>query len=139
MQIYRTKARKLPGTHWRQVFPTAFGFYKVIRGRTRRRPYIRSAYFNKEKVFLELFWPHLHEKENIRDKTRRLKYFICGLELIQKSRFAPISKENPNRRDELVHRFAGVTPEQELFFVQIKENKRNRQKWFMSVFPVQNK
>ena len=47
-----------------------------------------------------------------------------------------MSKENPNRRSEIVHRFAGITAEKDLFFVQIKEEKRTGQKWLMSVFPA---
>ena len=38
-------------------------------------------------------------------------------------------------KTEILHRFKGITPEGEEFFVQIKENKRNGQKYFISVFP----
>ncbi len=135
MQIYRTKVSKLPGTHWHQVSKKAFAIYQTIRRRTKRRPYIRSAYFKKQKIFLQLFWIHLHEKENIRDKTRQVKYFPCAVDLIQHSRYEPITKENPNKKGELLHRFTGRTPDDILFFVQIKEEKRTGEKWLMSVFP----
>lgn len=135
MDTFKTKSKKLPGTHWRQVSKKAFGIYQEIRKKSKRRPYIRSAYFDKEKIFLELFWRHLHEKENIRDKTRRVKYFSCAIDLIQNSKIKPISKENPNRKGEMLHRFAGTTPDNEKFFVQIKEEKRAGEKWLMSVFP----
>lgn len=133
--IYQTKIHKLPGTHWRQVIEKAFGQYKKITAKTKRRPYVRSAYFDKQKVFLGLFWHHLHEKTNVRDKTRRLKYFPCAIELIQNSRIKPttqISKEDPNIN---LHRFAGITPDGNPFFVQIKEKIKNGQKWLISVFP----
>ncbi|MEK7065326.1 MAG: hypothetical protein AAB963_02680 [Patescibacteria group bacterium] len=136
MQIYKTKARRLPGTHWHQVMKKAFGQYKEIKRKTKRRPYIRSAYFNKEKVFLELFWNHLREKVNIKDRTRRLKYFPCAIELIENNRYQPTSRENPNRRDEILHRFMGSTPNDEVFFVQIKEERKNGQKWLISIFPL---
>ena len=136
MQAYRTKARKLPGTHWWQVGKKAFGLYQYIKRKSKRRPYVRSVYFDKEKVFLELFWRHLHEKTNIRDKTRRVKYLPCALELIQHTRFKPTSKLNPNRSNEMLHRFVGITPEQEIFYVQIKEDLKTNEKWFMSVFPA---
>lgn len=42
----------------------------------------------------------------------------------QKSRFEPKSKENPNRRSEIIHRFGGITKDKELLYVQIKEDKR---------------
>ncbi len=67
---------------------------------------------------------------------RRLKYFAAALELIQRSKFDPSSKENPNKPNEILHRFAGSTAEKELFYVQIKEDKQTGQKYFISVFPV---
>lgn len=135
--IFKTKSRKLPGTHWHQVNETALNKYKIIRSKTKRRPYVRSAYFKKEKIFLQLFWNHLHEKNNIRDKTRRLKYFPCAIELIQNSKIKPttqISKEEP---DIHLHRFSGMTPDGDNFFVQIKEEKKKEQKWLISVFPYE--
>ncbi len=138
MPTYKTKIRKLPGTHWHQVYPRAFGLYREeIVKKTKRRPYVRSAYFNKEKIFLGLFWQHLHDKVNIRDKTRRLKYFPCAIDLVKNNRFKPTSKENPNKKDEILHRFSGITPDNEVFFVQIKEVKKNGQKWLISVFPLE--
>lgn len=135
MQVYKTKIRKLSGVHWHQVHEKAFDQYKSIRRKTKRRPYVRSPYFQKEKVFLQLFWNHLYEKTNIRDKTRRLKYFPCAIELIENSKVKPttqVSKEEPNIH---LHRFAGITPEGDNFFVQIKEERKRGQKWLMSVFP----
>lgn len=137
MKTYQTKVKRLTGTDHREVYKKAFGLYKQIKSKTKRRPHIRSAYFNKSKIFLETFWHHLREKKNFRDKVRRMKYFPCALELIRKSRFEPISKENPNKRSEILHRFAGITKDKELFFVQVKEDKRTGQKWLMSVFPLE--
>jgi len=135
IKIYKTKVNKFSGTNFQEVCKKALGMYKQIKKKTKRRPYIRSVYFNKSKIFLELFWKHLQEKENFRDKTRRVKYFSCAIDLIQCSRFNPISKDNPNRSSEILHRFTGITKNNDLFFVQIKENKRNGEKWLMSVFP----
>lgn len=135
MQYYKTKARKLSGTHWPRLMKKASVHYKEIMRKTKRRPYVRSVYFDKQKVFVGLFWQHLHEK-NLRDKARRVAYFPCAIELIQKTRQEPTSKENPNRSGEILHRFAGSTPDNEIFFVQIKEDRRTNQKWFISVFPL---
>lgn len=135
MELYQTKSNKLPGTNFSEVCKVAYDLYRDIKRKTKRRAYVRSAYFNKEKIFLELFWPHLHEKLNHRDKIRRVKYLPCALELIRNSRHDPISKDNPNKSSEILHRFAGMTKEKEKFLVQIKENKRNGQKWLISVFP----
>jgi len=95
---------------------------------------LRSAYFKKDKIFLHYYWEHLWA-QNWRDRVRRLKYYSCALDLIKNSKSDPISKENPNKKSEILHRFAGTTKDKELFFVQIKEDKRSGEKHFMSVFP----
>ncbi|MFA5948632.1 MAG: hypothetical protein WC806_06770 [Candidatus Gracilibacteria bacterium] len=92
-------------------------------------------YFKKDKIFLDLFWSHIFEK-NYWDQMRRMKFFPCAMELIQKSHFSPISKENPNKSSEILHRFAGATKANELFFVQIKEDKSIGKKWLISAFPI---
>lgn len=122
------------------ISPAAFHLYNQIKKRSKRRLYVRSAYFKKEKIFLELFWKHLTDKKNFKDKTRRVKYFACAIELIENSRFAPISKKNPNNSSEMLYRFYGVTADNELFCVQIKENikkdKTKKQKFLISTFPT---
>jgi hypothetical protein len=134
MKVYQTKAKKLSGSRYSEVYPLALSLFKVIKRKSKRRSYLRSGYFNREKIFLDLFWQHIHDK-NLHDKVRRLKYYGCALELLKNSKFEPISKENPNRRSEILHRFAGMTPEKDLFFVQIKEDKKTNEKFFISVFP----
>ncbi|KKQ27264.1 MAG: hypothetical protein US42_C0011G0002 [Candidatus Magasanikbacteria bacterium GW2011_GWC2_37_14] len=135
MQVYKTKIKKFPGTQFHEVHGPAFGLYTEIKKKTKRRVYVRSAYFNKDKIFLDLFWHHLFEKSNWRDRVRRMKYFACAIELIQKSHFEPKTKENPNKQGEILHRFYGTTAENELFYVQIKEDKKKDQKFLISVFP----
>ncbi|MFA5855362.1 MAG: hypothetical protein WC846_03740 [Candidatus Gracilibacteria bacterium] len=66
---------------------------------------------------------------------RRLKFYPAALELISDTKFAPSSKENPNKSDEILHRFAGISKENFVFYVQIKEDKRSGRKDFISVFP----
>jgi hypothetical protein len=83
---------------------------------------------------LSLFWDHLCDKHH-KDRTRRLKYYSCALELIRNSKFNPTSIENPDRKSEILHRFIGITPENELFYVQVKEKKQSGQKHLISVFP----
>jgi len=134
MQPYQSKFKKLPGTNYKEIYPVALAIFKQIKSKTKRRPYIRSAYFRKEKVFLDYFWQHLREK-SLRDRTRRLKYYQCALDLIKNSRLEPISKQNPNKPREILHRFAGLTNNKELFFVQISKDKKKGHKYFMSVFP----
>ncbi|MDP2643098.1 MAG: hypothetical protein Q8P62_04625 [Candidatus Peregrinibacteria bacterium] len=134
-QAYQTKCRKLAGTDYKEAYKKAFNIYSRIKKHSKRRCHIRSKYFNKDKIFLSLFWEHLHNKLNLKDKTRRVKYFECALDLIQNTKFDPVSKENPNKKSEVLHRFTGITKENEIFFVQIKENKKTSQKYFISTFP----
>ena len=65
---------------------------------------------------------------------QRLKFFEAAIELIKKSRNNPVSEDNPYKKNEILHRFAGITKEGELFYVQIKEDKRGDKKFFMSCF-----
>jgi hypothetical protein len=136
MKAYPVKSNKLSGTDFHEVRSQAFGLYEQIRKKSKRRPYVRSAYFNKDKIFLQLYWQHLYDQRNWRDRMRRLRYYPCALEVIQKSRFEPTSKENPNKRSELLHRFTGITKDQELFHVQVKEDRRTDQKFLISIFPA---
>lgn len=135
MKIFQTKTRKLSGTEFKEVHKKAFDIYKEIKRKSKRRPYVRSAYFKKDKIFIGLFWQHLFEKKHYMDQVRRMRLFPCGVELIRLSHFAPESKENPNKKSEILHRFAGLTSEHELFVVQIKEDKSTGEKFLISVFP----
>jgi hypothetical protein len=54
---------------------------------------------------------------------------------LRTTRQQPTTKKNPNKPSELLHRFAGVTPNNELFYVQVKEDTKTKRKDFMSVFP----
>ena len=135
MQVYKTKAERLKGTNFHEVHKKAFCIYLKIKRKSKRIPYIKSAYFKKNKVFLTIFWQHLWDKEKWQDRMRRLKYYAAAIDLIQKNKFEPKSKENPNKNDEILHRFSGVTKDNYLFYVQIKENKKSSRKDFISVFP----
>lgn len=135
MQVYKTKANRLGGTDFNEARKKAFGIYTEIKKKSKRSPYIRSAYFNKEKIFLAIFWQHLWSKEKWQDRMRRLKYYAAAIELIQNSKFDPKSKENPNKPGEILHRFTGITKDNFLFHVQIKLKKQSGRKNFISVFP----
>jgi len=136
MKSYKTKANKLTGKDYPDLYKRAFNLYRQIKQKTKRRSYVRSAYFKKDKIFLEIFWRHLHQK-NWRDRKRRIRYFPCAIELARHSRIDPESKDNPNHSSEILHRFTGATPDGSIFYVQIKENKRNNQKHLLSIFPEQ--
>lgn len=56
IKAYITKSKKLSGTNYSEVYKKAFGLYKQIESQSKRRPYIRSVYFKKDKIFLGPFW-----------------------------------------------------------------------------------
>jgi len=132
---YQTKTGKLSGTSYKEVYKDAQTVFREIKRRTKRRPYIRSAYFHKQKIFFDYFWDHLWRTGGYRERTRRLKYFKAAIEVLRHSRNEPISKENPNKKSEVLHRFAGLTKGKELFYAQVKEDKPTGKKYFMSCFP----
>jgi len=134
MSVYKTKIKKIGGTSYREIIKKARAIFHQIEKRSRRSAYLRSAYFKKEKVFLNLFWEHLCQKPR-RERKWRLKFLSCAFDLIENSRKKPTSTINPNDKREVLHRFDGLTPTDEMFFVQIKENKKTGRKDFMSVFP----
>lgn len=134
MQPYKTKAKKLSGTSYDELERSARKLHREVSARTKRNPYVRSKYFKNDKIFITLFWKHLNQKPR-RDRKRRLRFYAAALDLLRHSTFEPASKENPNGKDEFVHRFAGITADNELFYVQVKEDKRSNNKYFISVFP----
>ncbi len=134
MKIFQSKFNAFSGTDYKDVYPKALKVFKDIKRKTKRRPFIRCLHFNKSKIFLDYFWEHLHQKSSS-DRVRRLKYYQCALDLIKNSQTEPEIQHNPYKTQELFYRFAGATKDKELFFVQIKENTKNDQKFLMSVFP----
>ena len=136
MNPYKTKVSEIPGTSYREVYDKAIAEFNKIKKRTKRRPYVRSAYFGKptkHKIFFDFFWLHLMEK-NFPDRVRRLRYFNAAIDLIKNSRNHPTTKDNPDNSAELVHRFIGITKGGKKFYVQIKETKRSGKKQLMSMF-----
>jgi len=135
-KAYYSKFKKLSGTNYGDVHKKAFSLYTQIEKKSKRRAYLRSAYFKKDKIFLGIFWHHLGDKFSHKEKLRRLKFYPCALDLIKNSRFDPESKENVDKKSEILHRFTGITSDNEIFFVQIKENKTNNHKYLVSIFPM---
>lgn len=131
---YQTKANKLSGTSLKEIKKNALIFYKrEIEKSSKKQPYVRSAYFKKEKVFFNYFWQHIFQKSP-KERFERLKYFKAAVDLVKNSRNQPTSKENPNKKGEILHRFAGLTRNKEIFYVQIKEDRKSKKKYFMSCF-----
>lgn len=136
MNIFQTKARRIKGKEFKEVYRVAFGLFLVIKRRSKRKSYIRSAYFKKEKIFLHFFWEHMFQKENWRDRIRRLRFFAAALEVMSNSTLEPLSRQDPNDKSVTLHRFCGATVEGDVFFVQIKEEKKSSKKYLISIFPA---
>ena len=131
---YRTRVGKIPGKQYQAVEWTARNTYNSIAKKSKRNPYVRSRYFAGEKVFLKLFWEHLNQKSRF-ERKRRLKFYNCAIELLEKSSCIPSIMQNPSKQSETLYRFSGVTPTDEFFYVQVKKDKKSG-KFFMSVFPA---
>ena len=101
---YQTKSNKLAGTDYKEVYKNAMFIFRKIESATKRKPYVRSAYFRenkkKQKIFFDYFWVHLSQK-GPKERVKRLQYF------------------------------------KELFYAQVKENKKTKQKYLMSCFPLE--
>ncbi len=133
-EIYITKTKKLSGTNGTELFRHAHSEYHLIVLGSKRKPYLRSAYFNKEKVFLDYFWNHLRSK-NWNDRIRRLRFYSCALDLIKNTRAHPTLESSISNSVKL-HRFFGMNKQGERFAVQIKEYTKRKEKHFISVFPI---
>ena len=129
LNCYQCKSGLLPGHNYATIIKIARKIFNRVAAQTKRRPYIRSAYFKGEKIFLDNFWPHLMHK-NPRDRLRRLQFLQGGFELIQNSRKPPISVKEEKGE---FYRFAGLCSGR-LFYIQIKEDLKRKQKFLMSMF-----
>jgi hypothetical protein len=132
MKVYQSKIGKISGRKYVDIERSARRIHNNIAHQTKRSPYIKSEYFGKSKIFIDLFWTHLNQKPRA-DRKRRLKYYAAAIDLLKNTKIEPIIKQNPNSKNETVYRFYGVTKDSELFCVQVKQDSKGS-KYFMSVF-----
>lgn len=135
MIFYQTKTKELSGTSYAEIKKEAAFLFNQIKRQTKRRPYILSAYFRKQKIFFDYFWVHLFEK-NHKERVKRLRYFAASIELIKKSKNHPDIEKRSTDNKQIFYRFLGSLKNGELFFVQIKEDRKTGKKYFMSCFPL---
>ena len=133
-KIYRSKYPKLKGTDYDEIIKNARQEYRKIQQLTKRQPYVRSRYFNRDKVFINIFWPHLFQKHRP-DQARRARFFLCAIDLLRNTTNDPDTIFSKGSPGELLYRFIGESSEGELFYVQVRQNKKTSRKDFMSVFP----
>lgn len=133
MNVYTSKYPRLPGSSYAEALSHARQEYNVIAHSTKRQPYIKSKYFNGDKVFLKVFWDHVMQKR-LKERTRRLRFYRAALDVLRHSQITPETTFNADERNISLHRFYGVTKDGIYFCVQVKEDKRTGRKDFMSVF-----
>ena len=133
MHVYTSKYPRLPGSSYNESLNHARREYNVIAHSTKRQPYVKSKYFNGNKVFLKVFWDHVMQKR-LKERTRRLRFYRAALDVLRHSQITPETTFNADDRNILLHRFYGVTKDGIYFCVQVKEDKRTGHKDFMSVF-----
>lgn len=136
MKFYHSKYSALPGTSLNEVLPLARKEFHIIQKRNpRRQPYIRSAYFKKDKIFINLYWEHLAQKHRA-DKVRRLKFYKCSIDLLRNTTITP---EVVLEHSQLLYRFYGESADGRKFCVQVKMEQRTGRKDFISAFPTHDK
>ncbi len=138
MKQFKSKSPLIPGTSYDEVVVVARKEYKKIVNITKRQPYVRSTYFNKDKIFVALFWEHLAQKHR-KERTKRLKLYNAAIDLLRNSHCEPDTIFKNDDLSTLLHRFYGITKEGVEYCVQIKQNKRSSRKDFMSVFEKKTK
>ena len=134
MKPFPVKSEILRGYSDKQIIKKAQDYFKKISPMSKRQSYVRSVYFEKKKIFFTYFWKHLYQKPP-KERRRRIQYFPCAIELIQKCRNKPESIIDAGKKIEILYRFSGITKNKEIFFVQIKYNRKTGRHEFMSVFP----
>lgn len=139
MKIYQSKYNQLPGSSLHKAYRAAHRYHNLVKSHhPRRRPYVRSRYFKKDKVFVTVYWSHAAQK-NRKEQLRRIRLYKCALDLIRNTMFDPLTIIDPAKEEMLLHRFYGRTQDGLEFCVQIKQNQRSGRKDFVSAFPVNHK
>ena len=88
MNVYTSKYSRLPGSSYNESLNHARREYNVIAHSTKRQPYVKSKYFNGNKVFLKVFWNHVMQKR-LKERTRRLRFYRAALDVLRHSKITP--------------------------------------------------
>ena len=59
MHVYTSKYPQLPGSSYNESLNHARREHSIIAHSTKRQPYVKSKYFNGNKVYLKVFWDHV--------------------------------------------------------------------------------
>ncbi len=132
MNVYKSKYRQLSGTDYSEVTKSARNEYARVQKLTKRQPYVRSKYFARDKVFINIFWNHLAQKRK-GEQIVRAKLLLAAFDLLRNTMHQPDSIFDSGRA---LHRFYGETEDGIKFAVQVKHDLKTGRKDFMSVFPL---
>lgn len=135
MLTYISKQKQITGTDYSEVTKNARREYVKVQKLTKRQPYVRSRYFAKDKIFINLFWNHLAQKRK-GEQIVRAKLLLAAFDLLRNTPHEPESLFDGGRA---LHRFYGKTADGMEFAVQVKHDLKTGRKDFMSVFPRKNK
>jgi len=139
IKYYQSKYGLLPGSSLGEIASSARRVYNDAIGKSRRKPGVNSKckFFKTPRVFLDLYWPHLNQK-TAKERFRRIGLYKCALDTIRNSRVEPaVSKSGDGKS--VYYRFYGKSKEGVKFCVQVKEERKTGQKYFMSVYPSRKK
>ena len=135
MKIYQSKYSQIAGTDYSEVTKNARKEYIKVQKLTKRQPYVRSKYFSKDKVFINIFWNYLAQKRK-GEQIVRAKLLSAAFDLMRNNTIEPESLFDSGRA---LHRFYGKTADGGEFVVQVKHDLKTSRKDFMSVFPRKKK
>jgi hypothetical protein len=125
---FQSKQSKLYSTVYSRIYNYTKSYYESLIQNPRRKPYVRSKYFDG-KVFLDEFWTQIFRR-NLADRRRRLAFYVCAIDLIQNSRNEPEVKYEMGKE---LYELYGIAKNGEKFAVHLRKSKKNI--YFMSCFP----
>lgn len=105
---WKVKALQFSSRTYEDARKEALSHFSKLKAKSKRKLYVKSDYFGKQKIFFDYFWDLVFQKP-IGSRKQRLKLLPCAVELVQKSSFLPESTTNPNKKQEIFYRFEGVT------------------------------
>ena len=127
-KYYQSKYEKLRGSSDKEVFYEARQIFRKYDSK-RRLPYVRSKYFDGQKIFLNMFYIHLGQKPQ-KEQRKRIAFVPCAMDLLRNSKVEPkmfiVNKIN-------YYRFYGKTKSGDKFAVQVMKDKKDN-RYFMSCF-----
>lgn len=132
MKVYRSKYIKITGTSYEEIIRNARKQHQVIKKRTKRQPYIRSKYFNRDKIFVNLFWEHLMQKHR-GEQQQRARFYLCAIDLLRNNTHDPRTIFTYGNLNIMLHRFIGISKDKEFLRTSKTKQKNWSQRFYICV------